>query len=349
MNVRTMRQQASVVKRSTKEPCGAHTVAMVRSLVRSAHVLVLVCGLSLLNAFAAGPLHITEFMADNTSTLRDEDGDYSDWIEIYNAGPTLVNLDGWSLTDDVSVPAKWRFPAGIQMAPDTYLVVFASDKDRTNAAGLHTNFKLSAGGEYLGLIDPLGSAASEFSTEYPEQNPDISYGRDAGDLSLLLFFPVATPRARNATGGAGFPPEVEFSRPGGTFAGAESFLLTMSVPSTNAVIYYAFGTNVPGPTTFRYTNDLLITNSVIVRARAFEPGLLPGPIASRTYVALGDSNLVADDLAAGRLVKPFELSLRAPPQFAYHVISPVETADTPMVKAFREWTLREAGVTDQTP
>jgi LysR family glycine cleavage system transcriptional activator len=62
-------------------------------------------------------------------------------------------------------------------------------------------------------------------------------------------------------------------------------------------------------------------------------------------VALGDSNLVADDLAKGRLVKPFELSLRAPTQFAYHVISPVETADAPMVKAFREWSLKEAGVT----
>ncbi len=59
-------------------------------------------------------------------------------------------------------------------------------------------------------------------------------------------------------------------------------------------------------------------------------------------VALGDSNLVADDLAQGRLVKPFELSLRAPPQFAYHVISPLDTADSPMVKAFREWSLREA-------
>lgn len=60
-------------------------------------------------------------------------------------------------------------------------------------------------------------------------------------------------------------------------------------------------------------------------------------------VALGDSNLVADDLAQGRLVKPFELSLRAPPQFAYHVISPLDTADVPMVKAFREWSLKEAG------
>jgi LysR family transcriptional regulator, glycine cleavage system transcriptional activator len=59
-------------------------------------------------------------------------------------------------------------------------------------------------------------------------------------------------------------------------------------------------------------------------------------------VALGDSNLVADDLAQGRLVKPFELSLRAPPQFAYYVISPIETAEAPMVKAFREWSLKEA-------
>ncbi len=62
-------------------------------------------------------------------------------------------------------------------------------------------------------------------------------------------------------------------------------------------------------------------------------------------VALGDSNLVADDLAQGRLVKPFELSLRAPPQFAYYVISSIEAVDTPMVKAFREWCLKEAAAT----
>ncbi len=62
-------------------------------------------------------------------------------------------------------------------------------------------------------------------------------------------------------------------------------------------------------------------------------------------VALGDSNLVADDLAQGRLVKPFELSLRAPTQFAYHVISPLDTAEAPMVKAFREWCLKEAAAT----
>ena len=63
-------------------------------------------------------------------------------------------------------------------------------------------------------------------------------------------------------------------------------------------------------------------------------------------MALGDSNLVADDLAAGRLVKPFELSLRAPKTFAYYVISRPDTADAPLVEAFRAWCLAEAKLTE---
>jgi LysR family transcriptional regulator, glycine cleavage system transcriptional activator len=59
-------------------------------------------------------------------------------------------------------------------------------------------------------------------------------------------------------------------------------------------------------------------------------------------VALGDSNLVADDLAAGRLVKPFELSLKAPDSFSYFVITRLDAADAPLVNAFRDWCLAEA-------
>jgi LysR family transcriptional regulator, glycine cleavage system transcriptional activator len=59
-------------------------------------------------------------------------------------------------------------------------------------------------------------------------------------------------------------------------------------------------------------------------------------------VALGDSTLVADDLASGRLVKPFELSLRSPAQFAYHLITRRDTAERPMTKAFRNWIIAEA-------
>ena len=59
-------------------------------------------------------------------------------------------------------------------------------------------------------------------------------------------------------------------------------------------------------------------------------------------VALGDSTLVADDLASGRLVKPFELSLRSPAQFAYHLITRRDMADRPMTRAFRDWIIAEA-------
>jgi LysR family transcriptional regulator, glycine cleavage system transcriptional activator len=64
-------------------------------------------------------------------------------------------------------------------------------------------------------------------------------------------------------------------------------------------------------------------------------------------VALGDSNLVADDLAAGRLVKPFDLSLRAPKQLAYYLITRPNTDDAPMVNAFRDWCIVEARQTER--
>jgi LysR family glycine cleavage system transcriptional activator len=63
-------------------------------------------------------------------------------------------------------------------------------------------------------------------------------------------------------------------------------------------------------------------------------------------IALGDSTLVADDLAAGRLVKPFELSLKAPAAFSYHVITRLDTKEQPIVGAFRDWVLAEAKMTE---
>jgi len=65
-------------------------------------------------------------------------------------------------------------------------------------------------------------------------------------------------------------------------------------------------------------------------------------------VALGDSNLVADDLAAGRLVKPFELALRTPPQFAYYIITPRNAPPNPLVALFRDWCMKEARETETT-
>ena len=106
---------------------------------------------------ATAQFAITEFMAANNVTLNDEDGDNSDWIEIQNQGVSSANLAGWFLTDTTNNLVQWQFPA-TNLPPSGYLVVFASGKHRrTPGSPLHTNFKLSAGGEYLALVAPDGT------------------------------------------------------------------------------------------------------------------------------------------------------------------------------------------------
>ena len=141
-------------------------------------------------------IRINEFMAVNDIGLDDEDRDEADWIEIYNAGTETVDLGGWYLTDDVNDLRRWAFPEVI-LAPDAYLVVFASGKNRTDPFGmLHTNFKLKGSGEYLGLIRPDGkTVASEFFPTYPKQAPDVSYGPIGSIVETMLIMPGASARA----------------------------------------------------------------------------------------------------------------------------------------------------------
>lgn len=227
---------------------------------------------------------ITEFMADNDRTLNDEDGDASDWIEIHNASEQTVSLAGWSLTDSANQPRRWVFPP-VSLVPRGFLVVFASGKNRTNVTGrLHTNFRLGAGGGYLGLYRPGGSAASEFGPEYPAQLEDVSYGTLPNDPLQKGFFPQPTPGKVNAEGGPGFAPEVEFSRIGGAFTAP--FELRLSAPG--AVVRYTLDGSVPTAQSPAYdpAAPLSIASSTRVRARAFAPGLLPGPLKGEYYVQL---------------------------------------------------------------
>lgn len=126
----------------------------------------------------ASALQITEFVASNDNSLIDFEGDSPDWIELHNPSTEAIDLTGLYLTDDDSDLAKWEFPIGATLESGGYLVVFASNKDTEMPNDeLHTSFALSAGGEYLGLIDTDGSTIlREFAPEFPEQVRDVGYG-----------------------------------------------------------------------------------------------------------------------------------------------------------------------------
>ena len=161
-------------------------------MIRSIRVFCFACALLCTHVTAAESVFISEFVASNSNGLRDEDGDFSDWLEIFNGGTNTVNLDGWFLTDTEGNLTRWRFPA-TNLPPNRFLVVFASSKNRAVAgAPLHANFSLSAGGEYLALVRPDGvTVASEFAP-FPPQMPNISYGI-AQDVNVTLLVSNISP------------------------------------------------------------------------------------------------------------------------------------------------------------
>lgn len=148
------------------------------------------CQIELLESrlvLSAQPI-INEFLASNQGVIQDQDGAYSDFIELYNAGDQLINLGGWYLTDSHADLTKWAIPS-VDLAAGAYLIVFASGKDRAIAGSeLHTNFSISVDGEYLGLIRPDGvTAESEFFPEFPPQHEDVSYGVSTSGVQTQLL------------------------------------------------------------------------------------------------------------------------------------------------------------------
>jgi len=241
-----------------------------------------------LNRLAPPPsLQISEFMACNKNTLLDQDGDSSDWIEIYNGTGSAVDLSGWFLSAEATNLTQWAFPNYV-LAEGDYLVVFASGKNRTAVTNeLHTNFKLPAAGGFLALVDSQTNLVSLFAPAYPAQYTDISYGRDPVLLEAIGYYTTPTPGDPNAAAEAGFTPEPEFSRAGGTFV--NPFSLRVGPGVSNLVIHYTTDGTLPTDVSPVLAVPLAITRSVQVRARAFAPGLLPGPMHSESYIQITEA------------------------------------------------------------
>ena len=155
---------------------------------------------------ASAELRISEFQAENLSTLEDEELNSPDWVEIENTGDSQVDLAGYFLTDNRKKLDKWEFPSGIKVKAGEQVVVFASEKNQHTALTIfqqsdpikptHTNFKLGFKGEYLALVEPDGETViHEYADEYPRQIGNVSYGIDsAGELG---YFKEPTPGEAN--------------------------------------------------------------------------------------------------------------------------------------------------------
>ena len=228
---------------------------------------------------AAHPV-ISEFMADDESTLADEDGEFTGWIEVHNPTLTAVNLAGYYLTDDDTNLLKWAFPDMV-LAPDAYLVVFASGKHRTDSAKLlHTNFRLNNDGEPLALVGP-GSDIIHAFTPYPAQTEDISYGLLGADVNIEIFMGLPTPGAEND---AALPPPlpVHFSHVSGLFT--QDFDVTLTSDEPGATILYTLDGSRPDEVNGQvYTEPISIQGTTRLRAVTVVEGRV-SPVKAERYI-----------------------------------------------------------------
>ena len=235
------------------------------------------------------PLIINEIMASNDNTISDPQGDFDDWIEIYNSGGISIDVGGMYLTDDLDEPMMWRFPVSnptlTTIPAGGYLLIWA-DEDSSNY-GLHANFKLNADGEQLGLFGTDGLILID-SISFPEQTADISYGHDPDTNGQIRFFATPTPGARNDGAYLGQVEEPEFSHERGFYD--SPFYLTLATETKDAVIYYTLDGSEPYefkgrfPNGTIYTGPISISRNTCLRARAIKQGFKPSAIITNTYL-----------------------------------------------------------------
>lgn len=265
-------------------------------------------------------------MASNDTTIADEDGDFEDWIELFNYGSSTISLQGFGLTDNPNQPFKWTFP-NVQLSPGGFLLVWASGKNRTSGAALHTNFRIAAAGEPLLLTAPSGVLVDSLS-EVALQT-DVSYGRQPDGVGSLVYFYDPTPNATNNTQPLQALLEAPvFSSPSGFYS--SNVLLIITHPDPTVTLVYTTDGSEPeleniGGKTYPYKNQY--RQSSIAQASP----ILTDTIFSHSYTG---PLVIGDSLNAPNRVASKSITWHQNPP--YIKTSPIKKGTVVRARAFKQ-------------
>ncbi|MFM7619605.1 MAG: hypothetical protein ACKO5Y_07175, partial [Bacteroidota bacterium] len=108
---------------------------------------------------------LSEFSHTNMNFISDEDGDYSDWLEIRNTGATTVNIGGYGITNEPTIPFKWVLPS-YDLQAGEHKLIWASGKNRIPVIN-HYETVIAANNTWQYLVPTSEPAAS---WRLPNQN-----------------------------------------------------------------------------------------------------------------------------------------------------------------------------------
>lgn len=240
--------------------------------------LLLVCIFGLLIFTTNAQLVINEVCSDNTSVISDGTGDFEDWIELYNASNSSINLEGYHLSDKEETPDKWTFPA-IEIPAQGFLLIFASDKDFVGQY-VHTNFKISKDGETILLSDPQLQIIDQVAI--PALAEDESYGRQPDGSSAFNFLVQPSPLASN-NGSDSYnlanPPVFQNT----SYFDDQPMQVILQCDQADCEIYYTTDGNIPDETVQLYTGPINLDTTTVIRAISITPTLLASAPSTRTF------------------------------------------------------------------
>lgn len=218
------------------------------------------------------------------------DGEYPGWVEIYNPTPSDMNLSGYGLSDDSLNLQKWTFP-DISIPSGGHVLVFVSGKDRKintpPGAWLHSNFKLKQSGESIFLSNPGGSIIDH--RDVSNIIADFSLGRRSDGADSWTTFVTPTPLSSNSGQQfSTFSDAVTPSLPPGLYGSAMA--LSFSVQTAGAEIRYTLDGDDPSPGSFLFNDPVLISESLVIKARAYKNGVFISPVFTGTYI-MGEHQL----------------------------------------------------------
>lgn len=227
-------------------------------------VLILIFVLCSFSEVYSQIIKINEIQSSNSSTITDEDGDFSDWIELYNPSDSAVSLAGYYLSDNNSMLYKWEFP-DITLESGDFLIVFASGKDRKTGINLHTNFKLDKNGEDLYLVHNDGVELDYFPPVQIYTN--YSLGRiPNGNDNIQIIVNPSPGYSNNQSIVNETSAELIFSKETGIYS--EPFVLQIFADN-ESIVYYTLDSSIPtAETGILYTGDIIISKTTVLKAVA---------------------------------------------------------------------------------
>lgn len=245
---------------------------------RFLYFVLILPGLLTLNA--ANPLIINEISICNTAEVLDPNGNYQDWIELYNPDTATVLLHTLRYADQRGQLMEFRLRNARTIAGGQHALIWLN-KEITDFRGNYPD--LDADGGFFALSDSLGNLLDSIS--YPRQYSNVSYGRVHEDSLRYAYFVRSTPGSTNATSGTATQPIAtpELSVPGGFYSFPVSVRISCATPGVR--LYYTIDGSEPELYSIEYTGEpVFINRTMPLKVRAFADGYLRGQTAVATYL-----------------------------------------------------------------